>query len=152
MQNDKDKPLNSGLCYNNRDMSFLYLVSLIVLLAIYVLMLFLFKYFKNTLITNIIFASIIFICHIIHAIIVYNDVGPNDWNFLNMLPTANVSPFMFTVVPLFFVLPKSIRKYFALLISLLSVGMIISPTVSSVHFFLIGYKFHPSFLLDYLIQ
>ena len=66
------------------------------------------------------------------------------------MPYANVSPFMFTVSPLFLLLPKNVRKYCLNLISLLSIGMILSPLVSIVHNIVINYKFHASFLLDYV--
>ncbi|HQC54785.1 MAG TPA: hypothetical protein PKX91_03565 [Clostridia bacterium] len=48
------------------------------------------------------------------------------WNFIYSLPTANVSPFMFTIVFVVLFLPKSIKNYFYLLMSLLSLGMIIA--------------------------
>ena len=117
--------------------------------VIYVLFVVFIKHFKNTLITNIVFVSTIVVCYIISVIYIYTKVGFDDWNFQNALPTANVSPFMFFVLPLFFALPVKIRKYFALLVSLLAVGMVIAPTVSAIHYFVIGYKFHPSFLLGY---
>ena len=61
-----------------------------------------------------------------------------------------MSPFLFAVSPLFLVLPKGIRKYCLNLISLLSIGMIISPIISVTHNIIINYKYHASFLLDYI--
>ena len=130
-------------------MSFLYLVTIFVLLGLWVGVFLLMKRFTNQTITNIVFASIIFLSYIACVVIVYIKVGFNDWNFQNTLPVANVSPFMFFVCPLYLCLPKSIKKYFGSLISLLAVGMILSPVLSCIRCFVINYKFHWSFALDY---
>ena len=82
--------------------------------------------------------------------VVYSDVGFYDWNFQNTLPMANVSPFMFSVMPLTWILPKGAKKYLYLLISLLSVGMLFSAISSSLYNAIIGYKFHWHFMLDYV--
>lgn len=130
-------------------LSFLYIVFLAIFIIIYVICCVFARFFTNKSVVNICCVSIIFLCYVFTVIYVYNQVGFDDWNFKNTLPTANVSPFMFATCPIFFILPKSIRKYFALLISLLSIGMFLSPIISSIYFFSIGYKFHPSFLPDY---
>ena len=78
------------------------------------------------------------------------DKGPNDWNFTNTLPTANVSQFMFATSPLFFLLPKKFSKYHKALISLLSFGMLISPTLAMIDRFGTGYQFYPVFMCDYV--
>lgn len=129
-------------------MSYLYLVSIGVFTCLSVLMIYLFKYFKKKPLTNIIFVSIITPCYIALVVRIYFSVGFNDWNFTNALPIANVSPFMFFILPLFFALPKVPRKYFGILIALLCVGMFISPTASCIRYFSINYKFHAHFLLD----
>ena len=77
-------------------------------------------------------------------------MGISDWNFLNTLPTANISPFMFTCTPLALILPKNIRKYFLTLISLLSVGMLLSTSLNCINLAIIQYKFHIHFVLDYI--
>ena len=130
-------------------MSFLYLITIVVILAILVGVTILMKYFHHQLITNIVFCSLIVICYGFVILIAYLQNGPNDWNFTNTLPVANISPFMFAASPIFFILPKKIRKYYATLIALLVVGMILSPILSCVYNFSISYKFHPSFLLNY---
>lgn len=130
-------------------MSFLYLITIAVMLGLLVGVFFLMKYFTNQLITNIIFCVVVVTCYGVGLLINYQHNGIHDWNFTNALPTANVSPFMFAVCPIFFALPKSIRKYFGTLIALLVVGMILSPVFSCVYNFSIQYKFHPSFLLNY---
>lgn len=131
-------------------MSYLYLVTVFALLVIFVLGLILMRFFTNKLLTNIIFCLITFICYLFVILIAYINNGPYDWNFTNTLPVANVSPFMFFTCPLFFALPIKIRKYHATLISLLVVGMILSPIFSCIYNFSISYKYHPSFLLDYI--
>lgn len=130
-------------------MSFLYLVVLLLYFVIYIAMCLLMPEFKNINIANMIFYLISFVCYITLVIYLYFHDGPKDWNFTNALPTANVSPFMFFTSFIFFLLPKKIKKYHALLISLLSVGMILSSAITMTHNFIISYRFIPSFLLDY---
>lgn len=130
-------------------MSFLYLITIVVMLGLLVGITLLMKYYRHQLLTNIIFCSTILICYGLVVLIAYLQNGPNDWNFTNTLPVANISPFMFAASPIFFILPKKIRKYFATLIALLVVGMILSPILSCIYNFSISYKFHPSFLLNY---
>ena len=103
----------------------------------------------NKKLINAVFCLTPFVLHVFTMLKVYLDVGATDWNFLNTLPVANVSPFTFCVLPVYFVLPKNIKRYFLTLISLLSVGMILSPLFSCVYFQSIAYKFHPSFFLGY---
>ena len=130
-------------------LSFLYLITVFVLLAVFIGGVITMKYFKNKTLTNVIFCSLTFICYFFVVLIAYIKNGPHDWNFTNTLPTANVSPFMFFVSPIIFILPKQIRKYFATLIALLVVGMILSPVITCIRNFAINYKFHASFLFDY---
>ena len=93
-------------------MSFLYLVTIGLLILLFIGMLPLMNRFKNIKITNIVFVSVIFACYLIMVILGYIHNGLYDWNFHILLPTANVSPFMFFVTPLYLILPKDIRKYF----------------------------------------
>lgn len=130
-------------------MSFLYLVTIAVMLIVLVGVFFLMRYFKNQLVTNIVFFVIVVIFYGVELLLNYLRNGPNDWNFTNALPTANVSPFMFATCPIFFLLPKSARKYYGTLIALLVVGMILSPVFACIYNFSISYKFHANFLLNY---
>ena len=130
-------------------MSVVYLVTIVVLFAILIGVFMLMKYIKNHLLANIIFCLVIVTCYGIDLLLNYQRNGVNDWNFTNALPTANVSPFMFTVCPIFFLLPKSAKKCFGTLIALLFIGMILSPLFSCIYNFSIQYKFHPHFLLNY---
>lgn len=128
----------------------IYYISLPILVVLYFLGLFLLRFVKNQKIANICFCASIFVLYITTVIIAYIKNGLYDWNFLNTLPTANVSPFMFFFCPLVFVLPKSWKPYFKNLIALLSVGMFLSPVASIVFNGMRNYSFHFSFYLDYI--
>ena len=99
---------------------------------------------------NIIASLSVYLMYLSLVYVVYSDVGFYDWNFQNTLPMANVSPFMFSVMPLTWIWPKGAKKYLYLLISLLSVGMLFSAISSSLYNAIIGYKFHWHFMLDYV--
>ena len=131
-------------------MSFLYLLSLILCLVLYCAFIYLMKFFKHQKIVNLIFFLIIYIFYWVVVIVAFIKNGLYDWNFTNTLPTANVSPFMFGTLPLFYILPKKVKPYYINLISLLSLGMLFSPILSMVFNFSRHYSFHVSFLLDYI--
>lgn len=84
-----------------------YYLTLVLFVVLYFLIIFLMKKFTNKKLTNFIFISIIFCCYIALVVKVCFDVGFKDWNFQNTLPTANVSPFMFFTVVLYYVLPNN---------------------------------------------
>ena len=128
----------------------MYLITLLILLIFYISVIFIMKYMKNSKVWNIVFAITIFALYISHILIIYNSVGAKDWNFLNTMPVANVSPFMFALSPLILILPNKIRKYFYILISLLFVGMLLSAVFNCIYNTVISYKFHIHFVLDYL--
>ena len=127
-----------------------YILTMIVLCALYALGVYCMKYMRNTKIVNLCFTACVFIPYVALCCIVYTDVGFYDWNFQNTLPVANVSPFMFTVIPIFLLLPKRVKKYAYLLVSLLSVGMFLSAIFGCIYNAAIQYKFHPHFVLDYV--
>ena len=104
---------------------------------------------RNTTLTNAIFVLAVVIPYIALVVTIYRDTGFYDWNFQNVLPGANVSPFMFTCVPLALLLPKRVRKHFLLLISLLSVGMLLSGVFGCIYNAARNYKFHLHFTYDY---
>ena len=62
-------------------------------------------------------------------------------NFQNVLPVANVSPFMFALSPLLLILPRCVRKHALLLVSLLSVGMMLSSVFGCIYNASINYAF-----------
>lgn len=131
-------------------MSFLYLITIFVFLVIYVVVFIIMKRFTNKAITNLIFFLLVLPLYFVHLILIYLDVGPHDWNFINALPTGNISPFMFFIVPLFFFLPPKVRKYFGSAISLLSLGMLLAPIISCIRYFVVDYQYHFKFLLDFI--
>lgn len=127
-----------------------YIISMVCLIVFYILVIANMKHMKNTRLFNYIFSIAILVCYAYVIIWVYRSVGFNDWNFQNTLPVANVSPFMFTSVAIIQFLPQKIRKHFHLLISLLSVGMLLSAVLGCIYNALINYRFHLHFLSDYL--
>ena len=126
------------------------ILPLCLLIVFYVIILFLMKKFTNTKLTNAIFCITIFVLYATFVFVVGLKAGIQDWNFLNTLPVANVSPFMFASMPLYFILPKKVKKYYLTLIALLFVGMFLSVCFSCIYFQSISYKFHFHFLLDYV--
>lgn len=126
-----------------------YYICSAILIVIYIAALFLMKYFKNQKITNIIFVTLVFALYIgllIREVVVD---GTNDWNYYMTLPTANVSPFMFFTVPIYFILPKKFRRYYLTLVTLLSLGLLLSTVFNSIARARSGIRFIPHFLLDY---
>ena len=126
-----------------------YVLTLCIMLAVYAAAIWAMKFMKNTRLWNTLFCAFVFLTYLVFVFVIYNDVGPDDWNFTNTLPVANVSPFMFSIMPIVYFFPKKGGRYLYLLISLLSVGMLLSPVLGCIRNFAIGYKFHPHFLLDY---
>lgn len=127
-----------------------YILSLVIMLILYVTCICCMKYMKNTKLWNFIMSAIVFILYISHMVTIYLNTGVNDWNFRNTLPVANVSPFMFTLLPFIYLLPQKVKKYFKLLVSLLSVGMLFSAIFNCIYNCSIEYAFHFHFLLDYM--
>ena len=124
-----------------------YILALLLLCIAYVACLFLMKHMRNFKLFNFLFGCFVYIPYVMLCIIVYTDVGFHDWNFQNTLPVSNVSPFMFSILPLLLILPKRLKKHLFLLISLLSVGMFLSTVLGCIYNASIGYKFHFQFLL-----
>ena len=131
-------------------MNFVYIWALIVMYALFALGIFLMKYIRNHKAFNLIFPLAVFALYLWLCIFVYKtDTDPDRWNFLNTLPVANVSPFMFSIMPLLLILPKKAREPLYLLISMLAVGMLLSAVFSCLGNAVRNYRFHPHFLLDY---
>ena len=128
----------------------LYILTLILLLCFYVCGIILMPRMRSAGLWNLVFALPVFVLYLSLVLTVYLDVGFYDWNFKNTLPVANVSPFMFTLVPLILVSPRKIQKHLYLLVSLLSVGMLLSAAFGCLYNAIINYKFHIHFVYDYL--
>jgi hypothetical protein len=132
-------------------MSYSYIYALLLLCVSFAFTVIMMKRFlQRTRLANALFSALVYIPYITLCCIVFSDVGFYDWNFRNTLPVANVSPFMFSSIPLLFLLPKRVRPHLYLLISLLSVGMLGSTVLACINNAAIGYKFHFHFLLDYI--
>jgi hypothetical protein len=126
-----------------------YLILFFVLVAIYLaFVLFAKRFAKYKKYINTIFVLFIFASYLYVVIYMYRDVGPYDWNFLNTMPTANVSPFMFCLVPLILIMPKRIRGYLFTLVGLLSFGMLIAGLGGAIGFMMRDYKFHWHIAMD----
>lgn len=126
-----------------------YIISLVGFIAIYLVFIMSIKKISNITVANISLIVICLTCYIGVAIIIFNDVGFYDWNFQNVLPTANVSPFMFATLWVYFILPQKFRGIWSLLIALLSLGMFAAVILGCIYRAIIQYKFHLSFLLDF---
>ena len=127
-----------------------YIIGLFLILATYIFAVIFMGRPKNTKLWNPVFILTVVSFYIASMITIYRSVGFYDWNFQNTLPTANVSPFMFTLAPLTYLFPKKIRKYLYLLVTLLSVGMILSPVFNCLYNYSISYAFHIHFFYDYI--
>ena len=135
-----------------------YIISLVLFIVIYVFyilacrfkfnfVLFLNKYPK---IVNLVFTGISCTCYLAVVIVAYIKNGLYDWNFTNTLPTANVSPFVFATLPLYFILPKKAKDYYLRIFPLLSIGMIVSPIAGMIFNIQRNYNFYASFLANYI--
>ena len=132
-------------------MNFEYILTLVVFCLLFAVSIYLMKYIRNIQLFNLIFIALVYIPYVCTCIIVYKtDTDLNRWNFLNTLPVANVSPFMFSIMPILLILPKKIREHVYLLISLLTVGMFFSAVFGCIGNAIRNYKFHFHFALDYL--
>ena len=127
-----------------------YIVTLVILCAFYVIGIFCMQYMDRRRFWNRFFILAVYIPYVIAAGIIYADVGFFDWNFQNVLPVANVSPFMFSLMPILLFMPEKVKKHIFLLISLLSVGMLLSAVGGCLYNAAIRYRFHFHFLLDYI--
>ena len=128
-----------------------YLIAFLVLCILFVCTFILMKYMRNIMLFNSIFVGLIFIPYLIMVIYIFKtDDDPTRWNFFNALPTANISPFMFTFIPIIVVLPKQVKERLLSIVALLSVGMFLSTALGCVGNAMRNYKFHFHFMLDYI--
>lgn len=126
-----------------------YILALALLCVAYGVCIGCMKYMRNTKLFNLLFMALVYLQYLALAWVIYQDVGFWDWNFQNTLPMANVSPFMFSLMPLLLILPEKIRQQLHLLISMLSVGMLLSSVLGCISNAMTHYKFHAHFLLDF---
>ncbi len=132
-------------------MNFEYILTLIILCVLFAVCFIFMKHMQNIKLFNLIFLALVYIPYVCSCVYIYKtDTDPTRWNFFNTLPFANVSPFMFSVMPILLILPKKFREHVYLLISLLTVGMLLSTVFGCIGNTIRNYKFHFHFTLDYL--
>lgn len=126
-----------------------YIITLLLLCAAYGGCIACMKHMRRVRRWNLVFMALVYLPYLALVWHIYRNTGADDWNFRNTLPTANVSPFMFSLMPLLLILPGKIKKQLHLLIAMLSVGMLLSGALGCVYYAAIRYRFHPHFLLDF---
>lgn len=130
-----------------------YFITMIFLLLFYIVSIGIISNVnKSKKIINVIFSITVFLFYLFCAVAIYRDVGLKDWNFLNCLPVANVSPFMYTLVFLSLFFPKNIKKYILILVSLLSFSMICASIIACISYIIRHYAFHLTIFVDIFIH
>ena len=125
-----------------------YLIALFGVLAVYAAGVYFVPRMPKSKWVVAVFVALVFLPYIYCSLSILRSAGVDDWNFKNTLPTANVSPFTFFLCPLCLVLPKRIGKYFMTTIALLSVGMLLSGSVTCIFNYMRDYTFYLTFFLD----
>lgn len=87
----------------------LYVLTMILLIVLYVAAVFNMHRLRNTALWNALFTILIFGFYLCVVTRAYLADGFYDWNFRNTLPTANVSPFMFTLVVIMHIFQRKLR-------------------------------------------
>ena len=126
-----------------------YWIVFAVLIAIYIAFSIFAKHlakYKNF--VNAVFVIAILASYLYVVIYMYYDVGIDDWNFKNTLPTANVSPFMFCLSSIILIMPKAIRKHLFTLVALLSLAMAMAGLGGAIGYVMRDYAFHWHIALD----
>jgi hypothetical protein len=104
-------------------------------------------------VTTILMTLLIFIPQVATLIRTYSMdiscIDPTWENLMAVLPTANISPFMFSMVFVVLFLPKTIQKHFYLLMALLSFAMIVAGIGSPVRWAFFNY-YHQFILIEWV--
>ena len=127
-----------------------YIISLCLLLLFYILVIHYMERIKTTRLFNALASIVIYSAYLYVVYRTYQLGGFDDWNFQNTLPTANVSPFMFSLMPLTWILPFKVKRHLFLLIALLAPGMLLSSVFGCIFNAMRDYRFHLHFLADYI--
>ena len=128
----------------------IYIKLIAILLLIYVAVIYLMERIKNRKAANLIFFLVTYFFYIIYLLKVMSNVGYDNYYFYESLATANISPFMFSIMPLIFFSRGRLQKYLYLLVSLLSVGMLLSPVLNAVTYAIKDTTFGIIFAWDYI--
>ena len=107
-------------------------------------------YMKNCRTVNTVFFLLTTLIYWVYVLMAYLQVGSKSIYFHGVLATANVSPFMFTVLPIIYFSRGKLKEHLYLLISLLSVGMFFSPIFNAISYAVSGVPFHVLPVLDYV--
>ena len=129
-----------------------YIITLIFLLVFYILGIYLIKYIKCKTVFNILFPFAVWVAYLSCVISMGIKAGVTDWNFLNTLPTANVSPFMYCLTALIWAFPKKCKTYLFGLVALLSLGMLCAGMLNCIFNVMRNYKYHWEIGLDTFIH
>ena len=127
-----------------------YVLTIAILLIAYVSVILLMGRIKNTRIANLVFFAGVFGCYVIYTLQVLFLSGYNSIYFHGVIATANISPFMFSIMPIIYFSRGKLRKHLFILISLLSVGMLLSPTLNALTYAVKGYPFTFYAAWDYI--
>lgn len=128
----------------------IYFAIIIPLLVVYVTVISSMKRMTNTKIVNLTFCSVTYLFYILYLLKLASNVGIHNYYFYESLATANVSPFMFSIMPLVYFSRGRLQKYLYALVSLLSVGMLLSPVLNAVIYAIKGNTFGIIFAWDYV--
>ena len=129
-----------------------YLVSFFILTILYVFGIFLIKYINKNRMINMLIPVMIFSLYLVCLVYLFFKVGVHDWNFKNVLPTANISPFMFSLIVLIPMLPNHIKKHLNTLVSSLALGMFVAGSLTLLFNAWRDYNFYWNFFLDSFIH
>ena len=119
-----------------------YSITGIFLMIAYPLGIWAFRYIKRPKLFTALLAVFCGMLHV-HSMVSFGSrLGLEDWNFMNTLPTANMSPFIFCMTPFLVVFPKKIRKYFLGAVSLLSLALFCAGIFTCISNIMRDYSFH----------
>ena len=127
-----------------------YLVTISVLLIIYAIAVVRIGRFCNTRAVNFILFILTFSNYLIYVLRVFTIVGADSVFFHAVLATANISPFMFSILPLIYFSWGKMKKRLYLLVSLLSAGMVLSPVMNAVTYAVNEHPFDVLPVMDYI--
>lgn len=128
----------------------IYIVLISVLVLAYAGVVWLMDRIKNTKRANLVFCGITFFFYALYLLKLMSNVGYNNYYFLESLPTANISPFMFGAIPIIFFSRGRVQKHLNLLVSLLSIGMLLSPILNAIMYAIKDTTFGIIFVFDYI--
>ena len=128
----------------------IYFAIIVPLLAVYVAVLLNMKRMKNTKAVNFVFFAVTYLFYILYLLKLAEGVGIRNYYFYESLATANISPFMFSIMPLIYFSRKKPQAYLYALVSLLSVGMLLSLVLNAITYAVKDSPFGIIFAWDYI--